>query len=118
MLNARRRSRSGRIHLRNAGRCPGPCGPVRITRNPRSRPLSWRHDRHRRDTTDTRPDTAPTHPEPPAPPETNRHGTHDSFVLIALLATCAGIYLAVGDTGFAGVISAVAGLYGTWRTRR
>lgn len=118
MLNARRRSRSGRIHLRNAGRRPGPCGPVRITRNPSSRPLSWRHDRHRRDTTETRPDTSPHPPGTDRTPETNRHTTHDSLVLLALLATCAGIYLAVGDTGFAGIISAVAGLYGTWRMRR
>lgn len=59
-----------------------------------------------------------SHPEPPAPPEANRHESRDSIVLIALLGTCAGIYLAVGDAGFAGVISAVAGLYGTWRMRR
>ncbi|MBZ9593510.1 hypothetical protein NRK68_34215 (plasmid) [Streptomyces yangpuensis] len=42
----------------------------------------------------------------------------DAVVLIALLAACAGIYLAVGEAGFAGVISAVAALYGTWRARR
>ncbi|MCX5612513.1 MULTISPECIES: hypothetical protein [unclassified Streptomyces] len=72
------------------------------------------------DATPQKPDPTrpPTHPEPTAPPETNRHTTHDSLVLLALLATCAGIYLAVGDTGFAGIISAVAGLYGTWRMRR
>ncbi|WP_276615832.1 hypothetical protein [Streptomyces sp. A0592] len=40
------------------------------------------------------------------------------MVLVALLATCAGIYLTVGEAGFAGVISAVAALYGTWRARR
>ncbi|MFD6115545.1 hypothetical protein ACFWG0_36420 [Streptomyces yangpuensis] len=40
------------------------------------------------------------------------------MVLIALLASCAGIYLAVGEVGFAGVISAVAALYGAWRARR
>ncbi|WP_143196911.1 hypothetical protein [Streptomyces sp. CB00455] len=56
--------------------------------------------------------------EPATPPDANRHGNRDSIVLIALLATCAGIYLAVGEAGFAGVVSAVAGLYGTWRTRR
>ncbi|MFF3432275.1 hypothetical protein [Streptomyces sp. NPDC002602] len=60
----------------------------------------------------------PVRQEPSAPPEANRYGDRDSVVLIALLATCAGTYLAVGDTGFAGVISAVAALYGTWRTRR
>ncbi|WP_328930586.1 hypothetical protein OG429_40295 (plasmid) [Streptomyces sp. NBC_00190] len=59
----------------------------------------------------------PTQPEPPAPPAAPRNGTHDTFVLIALLGTCAGVYLAVGEAGFAGVISAVAGLYGTWRMR-
>ncbi|GHB67913.1 hypothetical protein GCM10010347_42540 [Streptomyces cirratus] len=46
-----------------------------------------------------------------------RHRNRDSVVLIALLATCAGIYLAIGQAGFSGVISAVAGLYGTWRMR-
>ncbi|MFG2987670.1 hypothetical protein ACGFYQ_42005 [Streptomyces sp. NPDC048258] len=72
------------------------------------------------DATSRTPDPVPpsTHPEPAAPPEPDRHGNRDSFVLIALLGTCAGIYLAVGDAGFAGVISAVAGLYGTWRMRR
>ncbi|WP_405942995.1 hypothetical protein [Streptomyces sp. NBC_00207] len=40
------------------------------------------------------------------------------MVLVALLATCAGTYLTVGEAGFAGVISAVAALYGTWRARR
>ncbi|MBT2546015.1 hypothetical protein J7E99_36475 [Streptomyces sp. ISL-44] len=48
----------------------------------------------------------------------NRHEHRDSIVLIALLCTCAGVYLAVGDASFAGAISAVAGLYGTWRMRR
>lgn len=61
---------------------------------------------------------APVRQEPSAPREANRYDNRDSVVLIALLATCAGIYLVVGDTGFAGVISAVAALYGTWRTRR
>ncbi|MFD9523583.1 hypothetical protein [Streptomyces sp. NPDC059979] len=60
----------------------------------------------------------PARQEPAAPPEAKRDGNRDSVVLIALLTTCAIIYLAVGDTGFAGVISAVAGLYGTWRMRR
>ncbi|MCX5077565.1 hypothetical protein OHA84_02600 [Streptomyces sp. NBC_00513] len=64
------------------------------------------------------PAPVPVRQEPSAPREANRYGNGDSVVLIALLATCAGIYLAVGDTGFAGVISAVAALYGTWRTRR
>ncbi|KOG45728.1 hypothetical protein ADK75_30200 [Streptomyces virginiae] len=42
----------------------------------------------------------------------------DTAVLVALLATCAGLYLPVGEAGFAGVISVVAALYGTWRVRR
>ncbi len=71
------------------------------------------------DATPQTPEPAPpARQEPAAPPEANRYGNGDSVVLIALLATCAVIYLAVGDTGFAGVISAVAGLYGTWRARR
>ncbi|MBT2546389.1 hypothetical protein J7E99_38445 [Streptomyces sp. ISL-44] len=72
------------------------------------------------DATPQTPDPArPATPqEPDAPHRENRRGTHDTVMLIALLTTCAGIYLAVGDTGFAGVISAVAGLYGTWRMRR
>ncbi|MCX5016650.1 PEX11 family protein [Streptomyces sp. NBC_00555] len=72
------------------------------------------------DATPQTPDPVPpsTQPEPPVSPAADRQGNRDSFVLIALLGTCAGIYLAVGDTGFAGVISAVAGLYGTWRMRR
>ncbi|WP_266671537.1 hypothetical protein [Streptomyces sp. NBC_01443] len=59
----------------------------------------------------------PTHPEPPAIPPANRNAAHDTLVLIALLGTCAAVYLTVGEAGFAGVISAVAGLYGTWRMR-
>ncbi|UUU38191.1 hypothetical protein [Streptomyces sp. NBC_00162] len=53
-----------------------------------------------------------------SPNAANRHEHRDGIVLITLLGTCAGIYLAVGDAGFAGVISAVGGLYGTWRMRR
>ncbi|GHI90480.1 hypothetical protein [Streptomyces xanthophaeus] len=52
------------------------------------------------------------------PPAADRHRHRDSIVLIALLAACAGVYLAVGATGFAGVISAVTGLYGAWHMRR
>ncbi|WP_331747148.1 hypothetical protein OG365_39855 (plasmid) [Streptomyces sp. NBC_00853] len=51
-------------------------------------------------------------------PATREHRVPDAVVLVALLATCAGIYLTVGEAGFAGVISAVAALYGTWRARR
>ncbi|WP_327264847.1 hypothetical protein OG444_28445 [Streptomyces sp. NBC_01232] len=69
--------------------------------------------------------TTPQTPDPDRPPaarepelETRRHRTPDAVVLVALLATCAGTYLTVGEAGFAGVISAVAALYGTWRARR
>ncbi|MET9568552.1 hypothetical protein ABZY34_05310 [Streptomyces virginiae] len=67
--------------------------------------------------------TTPQTPEPAQPPATREPdpGTRrvpDAVVLVALLATCAGIYLTVGEAGFAGVISAVAALYGTWRARR
>ncbi|MEU9233485.1 hypothetical protein [Streptomyces subrutilus] len=58
------------------------------------------------------------HPEPAARPEADRYGHRDSIVLIGLLAACASVYLTVGATGFAGVISAVTGLYGAWRMRR
>ncbi|MFD9336331.1 hypothetical protein ACFWBF_18290 [Streptomyces sp. NPDC060028] len=72
--------------------------------------------------TDATPQSRPAQPaarsEPAAPPEADRYSHRDSIVLIALLATCAGVYLTVGDTGFAGIISAVTGLYGAWRTRR
>ncbi|MEV5673653.1 hypothetical protein AB0L28_33405 [Streptomyces sp. NPDC052503] len=51
-------------------------------------------------------------------PRTRNVQAPDAVVLVVLLASCAGIYLAVGESGFAGVISAVAALYGTWRTRR
>ncbi|MFD3809055.1 hypothetical protein ACFWSF_30470 [Streptomyces sp. NPDC058611] len=64
------------------------------------------------------PTQPPTRQEPAPPPDTPRNQHHDSVVLIALLATCAGIYLIVGEHGFAGVITAVAGLYGTLRMRR
>ncbi|MGW9069505.1 hypothetical protein ACWGQT_08660 [Streptomyces yangpuensis] len=62
-------------------------------------------------------------PDPAQPPATREpdpavRRVPDAVVLIALLASCAGIYLAVGEAGFAGVISAVAALYGTWRARR
>ncbi|MFH9800466.1 hypothetical protein [Streptomyces virginiae] len=62
-------------------------------------------------------------PDPSQPPATREldpaaRRVPDAVVLVALLATCAGIYLAVGEAGFAGVISAVAALYGTWRARR
>ncbi|MFD6966853.1 hypothetical protein [Streptomyces sp. NPDC059949] len=60
----------------------------------------------------------PTRHDPAPPPDTPRNRNHDTVVLIALLATCAGIYLTVGENGFAGVITAVAGLYGTLRMRR
>ncbi|MGW0365874.1 hypothetical protein [Streptomyces sp. NPDC002990] len=60
----------------------------------------------------------PTRPEPAALPTANRHHHHDSLVLIALLVTCAATYLAVGESGFTGIISAVAALYGICRTRR
>ncbi|MFD3757974.1 hypothetical protein [Streptomyces sp. NPDC058622] len=63
------------------------------------------------------PTPSPTRQEPAPPPDTPRNH-HDSVVLIALLATCAAIYLIVGENGFAGVITAVAGLYGTLRMRR
>ncbi|WP_322872070.1 hypothetical protein [Streptomyces goshikiensis] len=66
--------------------------------------------------TDTNP--APQQPSPATPPEPARHGFHDALMLIALLGTCTGVYLAVGATAFTGVVSAVVGLYGTWRTRR
>ncbi|MEF2530012.1 hypothetical protein [Streptomyces sp. CS62] len=67
--------------------------------------------------------TTPQTPEPSQPPAAREPdpGTRrvpDAVVLVVLLATCAGIYLTVGEAGFAGVISAVAALYGTWRARR
>ncbi|MFF9011026.1 hypothetical protein ACF087_35275 [Streptomyces goshikiensis] len=65
-------------------------------------------------------DTSPTpqQPTPATAPEPARHGFHDALMLICLLSTCTGVYLAVGGTAFTGVVSAVVGLYGTWRTRR
>jgi hypothetical protein len=42
----------------------------------------------------------------------------DLVVLVALLGLCAGVYLAVGDAGFSVIVTAVAGLFGTWRMRR
>ncbi|MFF8265193.1 hypothetical protein [Streptomyces virginiae] len=62
------------------------------------------------------PDRPPTTRGPD--PETRTHRIPDAVVLVTLLATCAGTYLTVGEGGFAGVISAVAALYGTWRARR
>ncbi|MFJ3520442.1 MULTISPECIES: hypothetical protein [unclassified Streptomyces] len=62
------------------------------------------------------PDRTPATREPA--PEPRPHRIPDAVVLVALLATCAGTYLTVGEAGFAGVISAVAALYGTWRARR
>ncbi|MFE5810266.1 hypothetical protein [Streptomyces sp. NPDC056491] len=62
------------------------------------------------------PDRSPATPEPD--PASRSHRIPDAVVLVALLATCAGTYLTVGEAGFAGVISAVAALYGTWRARR
>ncbi|MGW6846414.1 hypothetical protein [Streptomyces sp. NPDC054958] len=56
--------------------------------------------------------------DPDMLPKTRKGPAPDAVVLVVLLAACAGIYLAVGEAGFAGVISAVAALYGTWRTRR
>ncbi|GGX47606.1 hypothetical protein [Streptomyces chryseus] len=64
------------------------------------------------------PPQPPARSEPATPPEADRYGLRDSIVLIGLLAVCAGVYLTVGATGFAGVISAVTGLYGAWRMRR
>ncbi|MFB7259779.1 hypothetical protein [Streptomyces nojiriensis] len=76
-------------------------------------------------TTGTTPQTPDPDPGPgrrPAgrepDPETRTRRVPDAVVLVALLATCAGTYLTVGEAGFAGVISAVAALYGTWRARR
>ncbi|WP_445270704.1 hypothetical protein [Streptomyces sp. DSM 41634] len=74
-------------------------------------------------TTGTTPQSPDPDPDrPPTPrgpdPETRTHRVPDAVVLVALLATCAGTYLTVGEAGFAGVISAVAALYGTWRARR
>ncbi|MFD3758014.1 hypothetical protein [Streptomyces sp. NPDC058622] len=71
----------------------------------------------------TTPTPAPDPTQPPtrhdlAPPPDTPRNHHDSVVLIALLTTCASIYLIVGENGFAGVITAVAGLYGTLRMRR
>ncbi|MFB7256859.1 hypothetical protein [Streptomyces nojiriensis] len=51
-------------------------------------------------------------------PAAGSHRIPDAVVLVALLAICAGTYLTVGEAGFAGVISAVAALYGSWRARR
>ncbi|MET9372269.1 hypothetical protein ABZY00_31140 [Streptomyces griseoflavus] len=59
-----------------------------------------------------------TRKNPTVAPRTRKVPAPDAVVLVVLLASCAGIYLAVGEAGFAGVISAVAALYGTWRTRR
>ncbi|MFH9800084.1 hypothetical protein [Streptomyces virginiae] len=64
----------------------------------------------------TDPDRTPATRE--SAPEARTQRIPDAVVLVALLATCAGIYLTVGEAGFAGVISAVAALYGTWRARR
>ncbi|MFD7836182.1 hypothetical protein [Streptomyces sp. NPDC059761] len=64
------------------------------------------------------PDASPSATEPTPSPGVNRGPVPDAVMLIALLTACAGVYLTVGDTGFAGVISAVAGLFGTWRMRR
>ncbi|KOV13781.1 hypothetical protein ADK90_36535, partial [Streptomyces sp. XY413] len=64
-------------------------------------------------------DNTPRTPDPdPAPspatrepdPAAGERRVPDAVVLVALLATCAGIYLTVGEAGFAGVISAVAAL--------
>ncbi|KOU43675.1 hypothetical protein ADK53_05035 [Streptomyces sp. WM6373] len=73
--------------------------------------------------TGTTPQTPNSDPDPAQPPTTRdpaagERRVPDAVVLVALLATCAGIYLTVGEAGFAGVISAVAALYGTWRARR
>lgn len=67
---------------------------------------------------DPDPTRSPARQEPAPSPGTPRNRHHDTVVLIALLATCAGIYLTVGEAGFAGVITAVAGLYGTLHMRR
>ncbi|MGW7435322.1 hypothetical protein [Streptomyces sp. NPDC054849] len=70
--------------------------------------------------TGTTPQTPDPHRSPDHEPDpaSRTHRIPDAAVLVALLATCAGIYLTVGEAGFAGVISAVAALYGTWRARR
>lgn len=62
------------------------------------------------------PHRSPAEREPD--PASRSHRIPDAVVLVTLLATCAGTYLTVGEAGFAGVISAVAALYGTWRARR
>ncbi|MER5720347.1 hypothetical protein [Streptomyces sp. NPDC002132] len=58
------------------------------------------------------------HPVPSAEREPARHRVLDLVVLVALMALCAGVYLAVGDAGFSVIVTAVAGLFGTWRMRR
>ncbi|MFF9982371.1 hypothetical protein [Streptomyces erythrochromogenes] len=73
--------------------------------------------------TGSTPQTPDPNPQPaqlPAnrDPDPGTRRVPDAVVLVALLATCAGVYLTVGEAGFAGVISAVAALYGTWRARR
>lgn len=72
------------------------------------------------DNTSKSPDPArsPSFEDPGTMPKARKAPAPDAVVLVVLLASCAGIYLAVGEAGFAGVISAVAALYGTWRTRR
>jgi hypothetical protein len=57
-------------------------------------------------------------PALPAEQEAARHRVLDLVVLVTLLALCAGVYLAVGDAGFSVIVTAVAGLFGTWRMRR
>ncbi|AQT70388.1 hypothetical protein [Streptomyces sp. fd1-xmd] len=71
-------------------------------------------------TTPQTPDPDPDPAQSPATrePDPGARRVPDAVVLVALLAACASIYLAVGEAGFAGVISAVAALYGTWRARR
>ncbi|MGW6488180.1 hypothetical protein [Streptomyces sp. NPDC055056] len=65
------------------------------------------------------PKQPPTH-QPQLEPTGNgpRYPLLDGLVLFGLLALSAGIYRAVGDTGFSVITAAVAGLYGTWRLRR
>ncbi|WP_406263002.1 hypothetical protein OHT93_00210 [Streptomyces sp. NBC_00191] len=42
----------------------------------------------------------------------------DLIALVLLLCLAAVVYLVVGDAGFAAIIAAVDGLFGTWRARR
>ncbi|MCX4920236.1 hypothetical protein [Streptomyces sp. NBC_00687] len=65
------------------------------------------------------PNQPPTHQTEPAPTGNGpRYPLLDGLVLFGLIALCAGVYRAVGDTGFSVITAAVAGLYGTWRLRR